>query len=188
MQLVDDVLAYALVVFRHYVEALVVVQRGCEVVDHQAVDPGADEADDDHTEGVDGESGAADDGTGNAHRGSDVEVQVLVHYFGQDIQTARRGVDAEHQCLGGAEQQHEAAEVEPRVTHDGCRAGDGVGVGKDVLASGVLGVPGQYLGPEVGQGAEDEGRVDGLGAELFVDEQERQYQQHNVDDHDEGTE
>ena len=67
-------------------------------------------------------------------------------------------------------------------------SGDGVGVGQDVLAGGVFGIPRQYLGPEVGQGTEDKGCVDRFGTELLVDKQERQYQQDDVDDHNQGTE
>ncbi len=180
VELVDDVLADALVLLGDDAEALVVVEGGGEVVDHEAVDPGADEADDDHAEVVDEEGGAADDGTGDGDGGSDVEVEELVDDLGQDVEAAGGGVDAEHQGLRSAEQQHEAAEVEPGVAHDGGGAGDEVVVG-DVL-------PGEDGIPEVGQGAEDEGRVDGLEAELAVDEQEGHDEQDDVDAHDPGAE
>ncbi len=180
MQLVDDVLADALVVLGDDAEALVVVEGSGEVVDHETIDPGADEADDDHAEVIDEECSAADDGAGHGNRGSDVEVEILVDNLGQDVEATGGGVDAEHQGLGGTEQQHEAAKVEPGIAHHRGGAGDEVVIG-DVLP-GVDGIP------EVGQGAEDEGGVDRLETKLAVDEQKCQYQQDDVDNHNQITE
>ena len=63
MQFIDDVVADAVVIFRHDADALAVVEGGGEVVDHQAVNPGADETDGHHAEVVDEEGRTADDGT-----------------------------------------------------------------------------------------------------------------------------
>ena len=176
MQLVDDVAAYAVIVFRHDAHSLAVVQRGGEVIDHQSVDPGADKSDDHHAEGVDEECRAADDGTGDAHRGPNVEVQILVHNLGQNVETAGGGVDAEHQSLCGTQQQHEAAEVQPRVAH--YRRG----AGHQVVVGNLL--PREDGVPHVGERTENHGGINRLGSELMSNQQPRQDEEDGVDGHD----
>ena len=80
-----------------------VVEGGSKVVDDKTINPGADKADDNHTEIVDEESGAADDGAGNGYGGSNVEMEEFVDNFSQDIKATRRGIDGEHQSLGSTE-------------------------------------------------------------------------------------
>ncbi len=188
VEFLDDVFADALIVFGDDAEALVVVEGGGEVVDHEAVDPGADEADDDHAEGVDSEGGAADDGAGHRDGGTDVEVQVFVDNLGQDVESTSGSVDAEHQGLGGTEQQHEAAEVKPGVAHNGVVIDDTIVRRQDIFTSGILGIPREHPGPEVGEGTEDKGGEDRLETKLAVDEDEGEDEQDDVDDHDECAE
>ena len=58
---------------------------------------------------------------------------------------------------------------------------------QDVFAGSISGVPGEDFVPEVDEGTQNQGRVDRLGAELLVDEQESQNQQDDIDDGDKGT-
>ena len=67
MEFVDDVMANAIVVFRNNANTLALVQVGREHIHHQAIDPCGNKADDNHLEGVDGESRKTDDGTCHAH-------------------------------------------------------------------------------------------------------------------------
>ena len=106
-------------------------------------------------------------------------MEVLVDNLGQDVESAGGGIDAEHQGLSGAEQQHEAAEVQPRVAHHRWGTGDDVVVG-DVL-------PRKHHVPEVGQRTENQSGVDRLETELTVNQDKGEDQQNDVDDHDEGT-
>ena len=156
-------------------DALAPAQARHEVVHDEAVHPRADQADDHEAEGVDGEGRAADDHPGDRHRQADVEVQVLVDDLREDVQSARRGVDAEHQGLGHAQDEHEADQVEPQVPHHG----GGAGLEEPLVRADFL--------PEVHQRAQDQGGVAGLGAELLADQEIRQDQQDGIDDeHDRG--
>ena len=94
MELINDIFADALVIFRDNAEFLVVVEGSGEVVDHETVNPSTDEADDDHTEVIDEEGRAADNGAGNGDGGTDVEVEELVDNLGQDVETTSGSVDA----------------------------------------------------------------------------------------------
>lgn len=60
LQFVDDVLTQAVVILRHNTDALFVVERSGEIVDHKAINPSAYKTNDNHTERVDGKGGAAD--------------------------------------------------------------------------------------------------------------------------------
>ena len=97
--LVDDVVPDHLMVVRDDADAFAPAQARHEVVHDQAVDPGADQADDDQPEGIDGERRAADDDAGDGHGQADVEMEVLVDDLRQDVQSSRGGVDAEHDGL-----------------------------------------------------------------------------------------
>ena len=70
-------------------DPLALVECVGEVVDGDAVDPGADQADNHHPERIDGEGRAADQGTGDRNGGADVEMKVFVDDLGEDVQPAR---------------------------------------------------------------------------------------------------
>ena len=175
MEVVDDVTADTVVVLRHDAHTFAVVERSCEIVDHKTVDPSADKADDNHTERIDEESGAADDGTGDADGSTDIEVEILVHNLGQNVQSAGRSVDAEHQGLRGTQQQDKAAKIKPRVTHH--RGG----TRHQVIIGNLL--PRQDGIPHVSQRAKNHGRVDGLGTKLMSNQNPCQNKQDSVDGH-----
>ena len=180
VQLVDDIAADAVVFLRNDTDAFAVVERGGEVVDHETVNPGADKTDDYHAEVVDEECGAADNGTGDGDRGADVEVEVLVDYLGEDVQSAGGGVDAEHKGLRSTQKQDEAAEVEPGIAHDGHRAGG------DVLVRDVL--PGEDGVPHIGKRTQNHSGVDRLGSELMPNQNPCQDKQDGVDGHNDDRE
>ena len=175
MQFVNNITADAVVLLRHDAHPLAVVERGSEIVHHQAVNPCADKSDDHHTEIVDEESRAADNSTSNAHRRANVEMQILVYNLGQNVQSARRGVDAEHQCLRRTQQQYKAAEVQPRVAHYRHRAGS------QILIGNLL--PRQDSIPHIGERTQYHGGVDRLSTELMPNQHPCQYQQYGVDSH-----
>lgn len=114
-----DVSTYFFIAVGDDADALPLVHAGHEVVEREAVHPGADQAEDHHPEGVDGEGAAADEGAGDGHGYADVEVQVLVHDLREDVQSAGGGVDVEQDGLGDAHHEHEADQVQQRVAHDG---------------------------------------------------------------------
>ena len=88
LKVFDYETAEFLVIVRDYADALLAVERGGEVVHRKTIDPCADKADHDQLEGIDGESGKADDGAGDGHGHTDIEMQILVQYLGKDVQTA----------------------------------------------------------------------------------------------------
>ena len=153
-------------------DTLALVHAGHEVVQGEAVHPGADEADDDHPERVDGEGGAADDGAGDGDGDTDVEVQVLVDDLREDVQAAGGGVDAEQDRLGNADDEHEADQVRQRFAHDGGLSG---------LDEALVGA---HFLPELQERAQDHGRVHGLGAEFLADQQPGQDEKDGIDDRD----
>ena len=172
--LVDDVVADGFMIVRDDADALAPAQGGHEVVHDQAVDPGADEADDHQAERIYGEGGTADDHPGDGHRQTDVEVQVFVDDFREDVQPARGSVDAEHDSLRHAQDEHKTNQVEPKVAHHGSLArGEQLRVGADLL-------------PQVHHGTENQGRITSLDAELLPDEEISQNQEDGVDDEHDG--
>ena len=96
LKIVDDETAQTVILLGDDADALLVVEGSGEVVDHKAVDPSADKADDHHAEGVDGKGGAADDSASDGDRGANVKMEVFVDDFGQDVEAAGGGVDGEH--------------------------------------------------------------------------------------------
>ena len=156
-------------------DTLAPAQARHEIVHDDAVDPRADQADDHQAERVHEEGRAADDHARDRHRQPDVEMQVLVDDLGEDVQAARRGVDAEHDGLGHAQDEHEADQVEPEVAHHGGGTGsEERRIGADLL-------------PQVHHRAEDQRRVAGLEPELLADQEIGHDQQDGVDDeHDRG--
>ena len=153
-------------------DALALVHAGHEIVQGEAVHPGADQADDDHPERVDGKGGAADDGAGDGHGHADVEVQVLVDNLREDVQAAGGGVDRKKDCLRDADHEHEADQVHQGVAHDGGLAG---------LDEALVGA---HLLPEFQERAQDHRRIHGLGAEFLADQQPGHDQKNAVDDRD----
>ena len=97
--MVADVGAYLIVLVGDYADTPALVQTCREVIDHQAVDPCADESDDDQAERIDGEGGAADDHSGDGDRHSYIEMQILVDYLGKYVKASGRGIYAKHYCL-----------------------------------------------------------------------------------------
>ena len=181
VEVVDDVATDAVIVLGDDAHTLALVEVGGEHVHYHAVDPSGDKADDDHLEGVDGESREADDGTRHAHRLTHVEVQVLVDDLGQDVKAARGGVDGEHQGLGGAEDDDAAEQVEPGVAHHGIgRTGINTHINQVFVRGGQV-FPGVEPFAELGHGTEDQSAIDGLEAEFFADEQIGQHQQDGVE-------
>jgi len=166
------VAAEPFVLGRDDAHALLAVEAGHEIVHREAVDPGADDADDHHAERVDGEGAAADERAGHGDGSAYVEVEVFVDYLGNDVESARGSVDIEEDGLGDAEEQHEAQEVEPGVAHQ--RGGTGFG---DLLEW-------QDGRPEVHQRTEDHGGIDRLQAELLPYQEPREHKQHGVDQRD----
>ena len=168
-----DVIAdFFLMSLRDDADALAAVDRSHEVVQGEAVEPSAHQAEHDQTERIDGEGGTADDGAGDGHGHADVEVQVFVDDFGQDVQAARGGIDAEQDGLRDAHHQDEDDQVHQRVAHHGSQTG------LDELFVGA------HLLPEFQERTQDHGRVYGLGAEFLADQQPGQDQEDGVDDRD----
>jgi len=184
IEIVDDVTADAVVVFRDDAHTLSLVEVGREHIHHHAIDPCGNEADDHHLEGIDEESREADDGTRHAHRLAHVEVQVFVDDFGQDVETASGSVDGEHQCLGGAEDDDAAEQVEPRVAHHRkSLAGIYTHVYQVAVRRSEV-FPGINPFAELSHRTEDQGTVNRFEAELLANEQVGQNQQDGVDDGD----
>ena len=152
-------------------DALALVERIGEIIDGDAVDPGADQADDDHAERVDGEGRAADQGAGDRNGGADVEMKVFVDDLGEDVQPARGSIDPEEDGLGDTEHQHETDQVQPRVVHDRSPVGDQFFKGKDP-------------GPEIDERTKDQGRINGLRTEFRADQQPGEHQQDGIDGRD----
>ena len=158
----DDIHAYARVDACH------------EVVYHQAVDPRAHQAHDDQAHVVDQEGRAAYSPAPYRDRRAQAHVAILVDDLGQDVEPARRGVDAEQYRLRHAQHQHKAQQVEPRVGDHLPRAlyRDS----KERLLDGA------HCPQKVDHGAQNEGRVHRLGPKLVADEHKCKQQQDGVDD------
>ena len=169
---VHDVGTDLLILVRDDADAFAPVYAGHEVVQGEAVHPGAHQADDDHPERIDGEGGAADDGSGDGHGDADVEVQVLVHDLREDVQSAGGGVDTEEDGLRNAHHQDEDDEVQQRVAHHG---------GESRLDEFLIRT---HPCPEVQERSQDHGRIDGLGPELRADQEPGHDQQDGIDRRD----
>ena len=165
----DNVVAYIFIVLGDDAYPFALVQAHCEIIHHQAVDPGADEAYYHKAERIDKECGAADDDAcdGDAH--SYVEVQVFVDYLCEYVKPAGGGVDAEEQGLGGAQYQHESQEVKPMVAHNGSGA---------LLEQALVGA---YFFPDVDHGAEDQGGVGCLHSEFGAYEEVGEHEEYGID-------
>ena len=169
---VHDVGADLLALVRDDADAFAPVHAGHEVIQGEAVHPGAHEADDDHPERIDGEGRAADDGPGDGHGNADVEVQVLVHDLRKDVQSAGGGVDAEQDGLRDAHHQDEDDEVQQRVAHHGVQPRF------DELLIRA------HPRPKIQQRSQDHGRIDGLGPEFRADQEPCQQKQDGIDRRD----
>ena len=161
---VQDIPADLLVILADYADALALVESVGEIVDRYAVDPGADKADDDHAERIDGKCGAADQGSCDGDGCTYVEVQILVDYLGEDVEASCRGVYPEQNGLGNAEHQHEADEVQSWIVHYGRTLGNKFLIG-------------EYLVPYIYQRAEDKRRINGFDAEFSTYEQPCEHEQ-----------
>ena len=172
MELFNDMPADQLMILGNDADAFLAVEAGREVVDGQAVDPGTDQTENDQMERVDGESGAADDGAGHGDGSTDIEMEILVDDLRENVQTARGGVDTEHDGLRETQHQHEADHIEERLAHHG----------RGTFGDESLG--GADDAPQIDHRTENHGGIDGLGAEFLADQQPGQHQQEGVDRHD----
>ena len=204
---IHDVLADTIGFVGDDVDAFAFIERGSEIVNCQAVDPGSDDTDDDHAEIVDEERGAADDDTSDSNRCADIEMEVLVHDLTQYIQSSGGGIDAEQDGLTDTKQEHEADEIEPHIAISQTTAHHAVAyadhpltgvvdqvviacerTGIELVNDGLIGD--QFVReliaridavPHLGERTEDECRIDSLGAELVTNQDESQQEQERVD-------
>ena len=149
-QFVNDIAADTVIIFGNNADSLLVVETRREIIDHQTVNPGADETDNHHIERVDGKGRAANDGACHRHRSPDVKMQILIDNFGQNIKTASGSIDFEQNRLGCTQNQHETDQIEPNIAHNG---GYGT-VGTDKSLVGEIGFQNSH------HRAENQGGID----------------------------
>src|SRR3712207_5545586 len=88
-----------LIVFRDDVHTCALVDVGHEVVEDEAIEPCSYQTDDDKLHRIDEEGRTADGSPCHCYRRTEVDVQVLVADFGQNVESSRRSVDAEEHAL-----------------------------------------------------------------------------------------
>ena len=169
-QFVDDVTADAVVIFGDDAHTLLVVEARGEIVHHQTVDPSANKTDNHHVEGVNGEGGAADDGTRHRNGRAYIKMQVFVDNLGQDVQTSCRGVDLEKHVLGGDEQEHKTSDFKSDGVHQEWDSGTGL----------YATLVGEVRFQHTHHRTQNQGRVNGFNAKLLANQEVRENQQDGI--------
>ena len=134
-----------------------------EVVQDNAVEVGAQDAEHDGLGVVDEGGGQGHAHARHGHRLAQLHAEELVEQLGHHVQAAGGGVFHEQHGLADADHKEEADHVQKGIAHDG------LVVGEDPLQN-----------PQ--HRRHQYGGVHGLGAELPADEQEAQQQQSHVED------
>lgn len=167
----DYVLTYLLVFLGNDAHSLALVKAGGEIIQGQTVHPRAHEACYHNAERIDSERCTTNNGPGYSYRDTDIEMQILIYDFGQDIQSAGRSIDVEQNGLRYAHDQYEADQVKKRLTHNRSHAGL-----NELFIR-------EHFFPKLNHGTQYHGRIYRLRPELLADQQPRKDEEQSVDSH-----
>ena len=107
-KIVDDVVSDRLRCHSYDAYTFALAQAGSKIVNDNAIQPCADDTDNDKPEGIDGKGGTTDDNSRYGDSTADVDMHIFADDFGDNIQSAGRTIDAEEYGLCGTKKKDKA--------------------------------------------------------------------------------